>query len=60
VSGAARAYTYRVEVAATRPITDYTVRAIPNRDGVAVPLESGPNPMAAMNPTPIETCLEDG
>src|ERR1700678_4260431 len=39
LAGAASAYAYRVEVAATRPITDYTARAIPNCDGVAVPLE---------------------
>ena len=40
LAGAASAYAYRVEVAATRPITDYTARAIPNCDGVAVPLEA--------------------
>ena len=32
--------TYRAEVPATCPATDYTVRVIPNRDGVAVPLEA--------------------
>lgn len=32
-------YTYRAEVPADRPATDYTARLIPYRDGVAVPLE---------------------
>lgn len=31
---------YRAMVPATRPVSDYTVRAIPQRQGVAVPLES--------------------
>ena len=37
--GAAGGYAYRAEVPAARPATDYTARAIPHRDGVAVPLE---------------------
>jgi glycogen phosphorylase len=37
--GAASAYAYRVSLPATRPPTDYTVRVIPHRPGVAVPLE---------------------
>ena len=31
---------YHATVPTTRPATDYTVRAIPQRSGVAVPLES--------------------
>jgi glycogen phosphorylase len=38
--GEASTHAYRVQVAATRPITDYTARAIPYCDGVAVPLEA--------------------
>jgi starch phosphorylase len=38
---AARGSTYRVEVPADRPATDYTVRLIPRHEGVAVPLEAG-------------------
>jgi len=38
--GATNGYAYRVEVPATRPVTDYTARLIPHRDGVLVPLES--------------------
>jgi starch phosphorylase len=34
-------YLYRATVPASRPETDYTVRAVPRRSGVAVPLESG-------------------
>ncbi len=30
---------YRATVSATRPVSDYTVRLIPDRSGVAVPLE---------------------
>jgi starch phosphorylase len=41
MSGAARGYVYRAPVPATRPATDYTVRVIPHRSGVAVPLEVG-------------------
>ena len=37
--GAANGYTYRAGVPAARPATDYTVRLIPHRDDVAVPLE---------------------
>jgi len=37
--GATNGYTYRAEVPAIRPATDYTARVIPHRDGVAVPLE---------------------
>ena len=40
LAGEASTYTYRVQVAATRPVTDYTARAIPYCDGVAVPLEA--------------------
>jgi starch phosphorylase len=37
--GAANGYAYRAEVPSARPATDYTVRLIPHRDEVAVPLE---------------------
>ncbi len=37
--GATNGYAYRAEVPAARPATDYTVRLIPQRDDVAVPLE---------------------
>jgi starch phosphorylase len=37
--GAANGYGYRAEVPATRPGTDYTVRVIPHRGSVVVPLE---------------------
>jgi starch phosphorylase len=37
--GAANGYAYRAVLPAARPETDYTVRLIPYRDGVAVPLE---------------------
>ncbi|MFZ0468166.1 MAG: alpha-glucan family phosphorylase [Thiogranum sp.] len=37
--GAANGYAYRAEVPSARPATDYTVRLMPHRDGVAVPLE---------------------
>jgi starch phosphorylase len=37
--GALNGYAYRAGVPATRPATDYTARVIPQRDGVAVPLE---------------------
>ncbi len=37
--GATNGYAYRAEVSAARPATDYTVRLVPHRDGVAVPLE---------------------
>jgi len=35
----ANGYTYKAQVPATRPATDYTARVIPQHDGVAVPLE---------------------
>lgn len=38
--GASNGYAYRVGVPAKRPASDYTARLIPQRDGVAVPLES--------------------
>ena len=37
--GALNGYAYRAGVPAARPATDYTARLIPQRDGVAVPLE---------------------
>jgi starch phosphorylase len=37
--GAVNGYAYRAAVPATRSATDYTPRLIPQRDGVAVPLE---------------------
>jgi starch phosphorylase len=37
--GAANGYTYRAEVPADRPATDFTARLIPRREGMAVPLE---------------------
>ncbi len=37
--GATNGYAYRAEVPAIRPATDYSVRIVANRDGVAVPLE---------------------
>ncbi len=38
--GSINGYAYRAEVPAARPATDYTTRLIPNRNGVAVPLEA--------------------
>jgi starch phosphorylase len=38
--GAVNGYAYRAPVPATRPAADYTVRAIPDRSGVVVPLEA--------------------
>ena len=38
--GAENGYTYSTKVLATRPDTDYTVRIIPHRPGVAIPLEA--------------------
>ena len=38
--GAENGYTYVTEVLATRPDTDYTVRIIPHRPGVSIPLEA--------------------
>ena len=40
LAGAAGGHAYRATVPATRPVTDYTARAIPRRAGVAVPLEA--------------------
>ena len=40
LAGEASTYAYRVQVVATRPITDYTARAILYCDGLAVPLEA--------------------
>ena len=37
--GAINGYAYRAAVPAARPVTDYTPRLIPQRDGVAIPLE---------------------
>ena len=39
-AGAASGYVYSASVPATRPATDYTARVIPDRSGVAVPLEA--------------------
>jgi glycogen phosphorylase len=38
--GATNGYAYRAEVPAARPATDYTARVIPQRNGVAIPLEN--------------------
>lgn len=38
--GATGGYAYRIGVPAIRPATDYTVRLIPRRDDVAIPLEA--------------------
>jgi starch phosphorylase len=38
--GAGSGCTYRALVSATRPVADYTARAIPHHTGVAVPLEA--------------------
>jgi starch phosphorylase len=37
--GATNGFAYRAEVPSARSATDYTARLIPNRDGVAIPLE---------------------
>lgn len=37
--GATNGYAYRAGVSVARPMSDYTARLIPHRDGVAVPLE---------------------
>ena len=39
IAGASDGYLYGASVSANRPSADYTVRVIPNRDGVAIPLE---------------------
>jgi starch phosphorylase len=36
---ASGSYVYHAAVSATRPTADYTARAVPHRDGVAIPLE---------------------
>ncbi len=41
LAGAPGGYVYGAQVDATRPVSDYTARVIPHRDGVAVPLEDG-------------------
>jgi starch phosphorylase len=38
--GATNGFAYRTGVPAVRPVTDYTVRLLPYRDGVAVLLET--------------------
>ncbi len=40
LTGASGGYAYRAQVPATRPATDYTARLLPNRAGVALPLET--------------------
>jgi starch phosphorylase len=40
--GATNGFVYRAGVSVARPATDYTVRLIPHRGGVAVPLEAEP------------------
>ena len=40
LTGASKGCTYRTQVSAARPATDYTARVIPRYAGVAVPLES--------------------
>lgn len=39
--GTTNGYAYHAEVPAARPASDYTARVIPQRPGVAVPLEAG-------------------
>ncbi len=39
MSGATGGYVYSAAVPAARPAADYTARAIPHRDGVAIPME---------------------
>ena len=39
VAGTAGGFVYRAVVSAARPVTDYTARVIPHRDGVVTPLE---------------------
>jgi len=41
MTGASGATTYRAQVSAARPATDYSARLIPHHEGVAVPLEAG-------------------
>ena len=40
LQGASGGYVYRAAVSVARPVADYTLRMIPNRDGVAIPLEA--------------------
>jgi len=40
-TGDAREYSYRAQLPAGRPASDYTVRLIPHHTGAAVPLEAG-------------------
>jgi starch phosphorylase len=39
LAGASGGYVYSAAVSAARPLTDYTPRVLPHRDGVAIPLE---------------------
>jgi len=39
LAGTPGGYTFRAQVPAGRPVTDYTARVVPHFDGVAVPLE---------------------
>jgi starch phosphorylase len=39
LAGVPEGYAYCAQLPAARPATDYTVRVIPHRDGVAIPLE---------------------
>ncbi len=39
IPGAANGNIYSAQVAASRPVTDYTIRAIPSRQGVSIPAE---------------------
>ena len=39
LTGAPGGYVFRAKVPATRPVTDYTARAIPKHAGVAIPME---------------------
>ena len=39
LAGTTGGYRYRSEVPADRPAGDFTVRLLPRRDGVAIPLE---------------------
>jgi starch phosphorylase len=39
LAGAINGYAYRASVPAARPVSDYTPRLIPHREGVAIPLE---------------------
>jgi starch phosphorylase len=39
LAGTSGGYVYKAAVSAARPPVDYTARAIPHHDGVAIPLE---------------------